>query len=216
MLICWKSRHKPSRGLHLTCLEWNLTSLCLYQLWLLTLVSNIRSYELAAGINTVVQKDAEFDFTYNDEVKTDNQTIYAFNHTVSRNKVWEWHSRYWNQAMSSASTCLHRVFILLFFVLFLFFFSQTEGVRVWVNLLSESPKNPILFVVRQKQAVLSFQVPLILRGLWVTDLLWICINCVTLLLNAWNTYNILLKIFGSVLEIKVCSVVVNFPSTYYQ
>lgn len=45
------------------------------------------------------------------------------------------------------------------------FFAQTEGVRVWVNLLTESPKSPILFVVRQKQAVLSFQVPLILRGL---------------------------------------------------
>lgn len=59
----------------------------MYPLWLFTLVSNISCYELATGINTVVQKDAEFDFTYNDEVKTDNQTIYAFNHTVSRNKV---------------------------------------------------------------------------------------------------------------------------------
>uniref|UniRef100_A0A673MFD9 SID1 transmembrane family member 2-like n=1 Tax=Sinocyclocheilus rhinocerous TaxID=307959 RepID=A0A673MFD9_9TELE len=44
--------------------------------------------------------------------------------------------------------------------------SQTEGVRVSVELLSESAQSPVLFVVRQKQAVLSFQVPLILRGLY--------------------------------------------------
>uniref|UniRef100_A0A674CE28 SID1 transmembrane family member 2 n=1 Tax=Salmo trutta TaxID=8032 RepID=A0A674CE28_SALTR len=44
---------------------------------------------------------------------------------------------------------------------------QTEGVRVTVNILSEGAESsPILFVVRQKQAVLSFQVPLILRGLY--------------------------------------------------
>uniref|UniRef100_A0A672M9N4 SID1 transmembrane family member 2 n=1 Tax=Sinocyclocheilus grahami TaxID=75366 RepID=A0A672M9N4_SINGR len=40
------------------------------------------------------------------------------------------------------------------------------GVRVSVELLSESAPSPVLFVVRQKQAVLSFQVPLILRGLY--------------------------------------------------
>uniref|UniRef100_A0A3Q1JIW3 SID1 transmembrane family, member 2 n=1 Tax=Anabas testudineus TaxID=64144 RepID=A0A3Q1JIW3_ANATE len=74
----------------------------------------------------VVQKDAEFDVTYNDTVTSENQTIYAFNHTVSRNK--------------------------------------TEGVRV--SVLSQLSESPILFVVRQKQAVLSFQVPLILRGLY--------------------------------------------------
>uniref|UniRef100_A0A667YCA7 SID1 transmembrane family member 2 n=1 Tax=Myripristis murdjan TaxID=586833 RepID=A0A667YCA7_9TELE len=77
---------------------------------------------------SVVQKDAEFDVTYNDTVTSDNQTIYAFNHTISRNK--------------------------------------TEGVRVTVDVLSEGLESPILFVVRQKQAVLSFQVPLILRGLY--------------------------------------------------
>lgn len=43
--------------------------------------------------------------------------------------------------------------------------SQTEGVRVSVDVLSQGMESPILFVVRQKQAVLSFQVPLILRGL---------------------------------------------------
>uniref|UniRef100_A0A8C6WPL6 SID1 transmembrane family, member 2 n=1 Tax=Neogobius melanostomus TaxID=47308 RepID=A0A8C6WPL6_9GOBI len=76
----------------------------------------------------VVQKDAEFDVTYNDTVTSENQTIYAFNHTVSRNK--------------------------------------TEGVRVTVDVLLNASESPILFVVRQKQAVLSFQVPLILRGLY--------------------------------------------------
>ncbi|XP_048369014.1 SID1 transmembrane family member 2 isoform X2 [Sphaerodactylus townsendi] len=43
----------------------------------------------------------------------------------------------------------------------------TEGVRVSVNVTSaqkEAP--PVLFVVRQKEAVVSFQVPLILRGLY--------------------------------------------------
>ena len=42
---------------------------------------------------------------------------------------------------------------------------QTEGVRVSVDVLSVGLESPFLFVVRQKQAVLSFQVPLILRGL---------------------------------------------------
>ncbi|XP_048836964.1 SID1 transmembrane family member 2 isoform X3 [Brienomyrus brachyistius] len=77
---------------------------------------------------TVYQRDAEFEVTYNDTVTSDIQTIYAFNHTVSRNK--------------------------------------TEGVRVSVNVQSEQVDSPILFVVRQKQAVVSFQVPLVLRGLY--------------------------------------------------
>ncbi|XP_056612572.1 SID1 transmembrane family member 2 isoform X2 [Triplophysa dalaica] len=80
------------------------------------------------GSNVVIQRDAQFDVTYYDTVTSDNQTIYSYNHTVSRNK--------------------------------------TEGVRVSVELLSESVQSPLLFVVRQKQAVLSFQVPLILRGLY--------------------------------------------------
>lgn len=42
---------------------------------------------------------------------------------------------------------------------------QTEGVRVSVDVFSQGFESPILFVVRQKQAVLSFQIPLILRGL---------------------------------------------------
>uniref|UniRef100_A0A8C1N828 SID1 transmembrane family, member 2 n=1 Tax=Cyprinus carpio TaxID=7962 RepID=A0A8C1N828_CYPCA len=81
----------------------------------------------ACGASVVIQRDAQFDVTYDDTVTSDNQTIYSYNHTVSRNK--------------------------------------TEGVRVSVELLSESAQSPVLFVVRQKQAVLSFQVPLILRGL---------------------------------------------------
>uniref|UniRef100_A0A671XQC5 SID1 transmembrane family member 2 n=1 Tax=Sparus aurata TaxID=8175 RepID=A0A671XQC5_SPAAU len=86
------------------------------------------SLEAVGETKNVVQKDAEFDVTYNDTVTSENQTIYAFNHTVSRNK--------------------------------------TEGVRVSVDVLSQGFESPILFVVRQKQAVLSFQVPLILRGLY--------------------------------------------------
>uniref|UniRef100_A0A8C5G101 SID1 transmembrane family member 2 n=1 Tax=Gouania willdenowi TaxID=441366 RepID=A0A8C5G101_GOUWI len=85
-------------------------------------------YTLSHFTPNVVQKDAEFDVTYNDTVTSENQTIYAFNHTISRNK--------------------------------------TEGVRVTVDVLSQNLKSPILFVVRQQQAVLSFQVPLILRGLY--------------------------------------------------
>uniref|UniRef100_M3ZL05 SID1 transmembrane family member 2 n=1 Tax=Xiphophorus maculatus TaxID=8083 RepID=M3ZL05_XIPMA len=76
----------------------------------------------------VIHKDAEFDMTYNDTVTSENQTIYAFNHTISRNK--------------------------------------TEGVRVTVDVLQQYLESPILFVIRQKQAVMSFQVPLILRGLY--------------------------------------------------
>ncbi|XP_055735804.1 SID1 transmembrane family member 2-like isoform X3 [Salvelinus fontinalis] len=98
-----------------------------YVALLLLCVTHLRCAR--AETKTVVQKDAEFDVTYNDTVTSDNQTIYAFNHTVSRNK--------------------------------------TEGVRVTVDVLSEGAESsPILFVVRQKQAVLSFQVPLILRGLY--------------------------------------------------
>ncbi|XP_015283530.1 PREDICTED: SID1 transmembrane family member 2 [Gekko japonicus] len=43
---------------------------------------------------------------------------------------------------------------------------QTEGVRVSVNVPSAQKETPVLFVVRQKEAVVSFQVPLILRGLF--------------------------------------------------
>ncbi|KAK7883137.1 hypothetical protein WMY93_029311 [Mugilogobius chulae] len=120
---CWKSRHKgvakdPNRrfcpGL-LTILVW----ICATQFGC---VNGI------LGETNVVQKDAEFDVIYNDTVTSENQTIYAFNHTVSRNK--------------------------------------TEGVRVTVDVMSQASESPILFVIRQKQAVLSFQVPLILRGLY--------------------------------------------------
>lgn len=75
----------------------------------------------------VEQKDAVFDRTYSDWVASDTLNIYAFNHTVLRNR--------------------------------------TEGVRVSVNVLSDHKDLPVLFVVRQKEAVVSFQVPLILRGL---------------------------------------------------
>ncbi|XP_043532556.1 SID1 transmembrane family member 2 isoform X4 [Chiloscyllium plagiosum] len=76
----------------------------------------------------IIQVDGVFDRAYLVIVNSHVQNIFAFNHTVSRNK--------------------------------------TEGVRVHVNVLSEQSKNPVLFVIRQQKAVLSFQVPLILRGLY--------------------------------------------------
>ncbi|XP_060901594.1 SID1 transmembrane family member 2 isoform X2 [Labrus mixtus] len=121
---CWKSRHKNVSGAAAPC--WIRPGLAAL-LWFC-----VTQFVCGAGAvgetKNVVQKDAEFDVTYNDTVTSENQTIYAFNHTISRNK--------------------------------------TEGVRVTVDVLSQGLESPILFVVRQKQAVLSFQVPLILRGLY--------------------------------------------------
>ncbi|XP_075046209.1 SID1 transmembrane family member 2 isoform X2 [Mixophyes fleayi] len=77
---------------------------------------------------TIQQWNAEFNREYNDSVNNELQNIYAFNHTMLKNK--------------------------------------TEGVRVSVKVLSEHKGTPLLFVVRQKEAVVSFQVPLILRGLY--------------------------------------------------
>lgn len=73
----WKSRHKS------TC--WWLRPELGALLWLCVTQMGCGS-EAAFGTN-VVQKDAEFDVMYNDTVTSENQTIYAFNHTVSRNKV---------------------------------------------------------------------------------------------------------------------------------
>ncbi|XP_068274368.1 SID1 transmembrane family member 2 isoform X2 [Nyctibius grandis] len=80
------------------------------------------------GPRRVVEKEASFDTAYADWVDADLLNIYAFNHSVRRNR--------------------------------------TEGVRVSVNVLSDHKDLPVLFVVRQKEAVVSFQVPLILRGLY--------------------------------------------------
>ncbi|NWW19170.1 SIDT2 protein, partial [Falcunculus frontatus] len=74
------------------------------------------------------EKEAQFNTTYIDWVDANLLNIYAFNHSVRRNR--------------------------------------TEGVRVSVNVLSDHKDLPVLFVVRQKEAVVSFQVPLILRGLY--------------------------------------------------
>nr|XP_057934982.1 SID1 transmembrane family member 2 isoform X4 [Doryrhamphus excisus] len=120
----WKSRYKTISG----------AADCWWRPWLVLLwwscltQSTCGSGALEESKHLVIQRDGEFDVTYNDTVTSENQTIYAFNHTVSWNK--------------------------------------TEGVRVSVDVLSQNLKSPILFVVRQKQAVLSFQVPLILRGLY--------------------------------------------------
>ncbi|KAM6987267.1 SID1 transmembrane family member 2 isoform 2-T2 [Tautogolabrus adspersus] len=122
---CWKSRHKNGSGAAPCWIRPGLAALLL--LWL-CVTQFVCGTGAVGETKNVVQKDAEFDVTYNDTVTSENQTIYAFNHTISRNK--------------------------------------TEGVRVTVDLLSQGLESPILFVVRQKQAVLSFQVPLILRGLY--------------------------------------------------
>lgn len=76
---CWKSRHKNSRGAVCRCgCGWVLGLVLVGHLW----------GPGALGLpSTVVQKQAEFDVIYSDAVTSENQTIYAFNHTVSRNKV---------------------------------------------------------------------------------------------------------------------------------
>ncbi|XP_074018392.1 SID1 transmembrane family member 2 isoform X2 [Numenius arquata] len=81
-----------------------------------------------SGRQCVEEKEASFNTTYTDWVGANLLNIYAFNHSVRRNR--------------------------------------TEGVRVSVNVLSDHKDLPVLFVVRQKEAVVSFQVPLILRGLY--------------------------------------------------
>uniref|UniRef100_A0A4X2L4B2 SID1 transmembrane family member 1 n=1 Tax=Vombatus ursinus TaxID=29139 RepID=A0A4X2L4B2_VOMUR len=43
---------------------------------------------------------------------------------------------------------------------------QVDAVRVYVNSSSENLKYPVLFVVRQQKGVLSWQVPLLFRGLY--------------------------------------------------
>uniref|UniRef100_A0A3P9K973 SID1 transmembrane family, member 2 n=1 Tax=Oryzias latipes TaxID=8090 RepID=A0A3P9K973_ORYLA len=117
---CWKSRHKSSRR---TVNPGLAALLCFCATQFVCAAGQVDEAK-----KYVIQKDAEFDVTYNGTVTHDNQTIYAFNHTISRNK--------------------------------------TEGVRVTVDVLQQSLESPILFVVRQKQAVMSFQVPLNLRGLY--------------------------------------------------
>ncbi|KAM4590352.1 SID1 transmembrane family member 2 isoform 2-T2 [Fundulus diaphanus] len=116
----WKSRLKRSR---LRAPGWTRPGLAALFWFCVT-----QSVCGAGAAKNVMQKEAEFDVTYNDTVTSVNQTTYAFNHTISRNK--------------------------------------TEGVRVTVDVLEQTLEAPILFVVRQKQAVMSFQVPLILRGLY--------------------------------------------------
>lgn len=77
---CWKSRHKTSRGAAVRpVLPAALLWFCVTRL--------ACAGGALAETNIVVQKEAEFDVTYNDTATSENQTIYAFNHTVSRNKV---------------------------------------------------------------------------------------------------------------------------------
>ncbi|XP_066420422.1 SID1 transmembrane family member 2 isoform X3 [Molothrus aeneus] len=88
----------------------------------------VRPQPLPHGDREVHEKEAQFNTTYSDWVHANLLNIYAFNHSVRRNR--------------------------------------TEGVRVSVHVLSDQKDQPVLFVVRQKEAVVSFQVPLILRGLY--------------------------------------------------
>ncbi|KAM8902399.1 SID1 transmembrane family member 2 isoform 2-T4 [Spinachia spinachia] len=122
---CWKSRHKKNRG---AAVGPAVPAVPAALLWFCVTQLACGGGGALGDAKSVVQKEADFDVTYNDSVTSENQTIYAFNHTVSRNK--------------------------------------SEGVRVSVDVLSQGFESPILFVVRQKQAVLSFQIPLILRGLY--------------------------------------------------
>lgn len=78
---CWKSRHKSGFG---PVSVWMRTG-CVALLWVC--VFHLGCLGLVGGTKTVVQKEAEFDVTYNDTVTSDDLTIYAFNHTISRNKV---------------------------------------------------------------------------------------------------------------------------------
>lgn len=81
VISCWKSRHKNSRGTAPCRIESRL------QLLLLLFVTQFCGTGAVGVTKNVVQKDAEFDVIYSDMVQSENQTIYAFNHTISRNKV---------------------------------------------------------------------------------------------------------------------------------
>ncbi|KAL4647297.1 SID1 transmembrane family member 2 isoform X6 [Arapaima gigas] len=79
---CWKSRHKCGPGPSASPLLRLCVCLCLC-----ACATRRGCAEGLSDTKTVVHKDADFDVTYNDTVTNDVQTIYTFNHTVSRNKV---------------------------------------------------------------------------------------------------------------------------------
>ncbi len=80
---CWKSRHKNSCG---PAPGWIRAGSAALLVWLCATQFACGSGAVGETKN-VVQNDAEFDVTYNGTVTSENQTIYAFNHTVSRNKA---------------------------------------------------------------------------------------------------------------------------------
>lgn len=149
---CWKSRHKTSCGPARRWIPPGTVAL----FWMCA-TQFVCSSGTMVGETKYVQKEAEFDVTYNDTVTSQNQTIYAFNHTISRNEVG-----FPGESTTSGWADLCPWLFLLV--------CQTEGVRVSVDVMQQQLESPILFVIRQKQAVVSFQVPLILRGLWVKPL----------------------------------------------
>lgn len=78
----WKSRHKNSCGPAPRWIRPGLAALVCLCVTRLACGS-----EQVGETKNIIQKDAAFDVTYNDTVTSENQTIYAFNYTISRNKV---------------------------------------------------------------------------------------------------------------------------------
>uniref|UniRef100_A0A8B9QKW5 SID1 transmembrane family member 1 n=1 Tax=Apteryx owenii TaxID=8824 RepID=A0A8B9QKW5_APTOW len=69
----------------------------------------------------------------------------------------------------ASTSCRVESYLLLFCLLqtpISTLFPQVDAVRVYVNSSSENLQYPVLFVVRQQKGVLSWQVPLIFRGLY--------------------------------------------------
>lgn len=78
MARCWKSKHRPFSSFCPQGMGWVLRVVGV--LWFILHLGS-------SDPSMVVQKDAQFGVTYLDSVNSLNQTIYSFNHTVSRNKV---------------------------------------------------------------------------------------------------------------------------------
>lgn len=74
MASCWKPSHSSFRHL-----------LLLFVVFVLTVEG--AGAEASNSSVRVLQKDGEFDKRYVDTVTSEEQIIYTFNHTVTRNKV---------------------------------------------------------------------------------------------------------------------------------
>ncbi|OXB76239.1 UNVERIFIED_CONTAM: hypothetical protein H355_014647 [Colinus virginianus] len=90
-----------------------------------------------------------FGRVYRGAVNISAERLYAFAYSSEPGQVW---------------SCL---FCICWHLPVLPFLSpQVDAVRVYVNSSSENLQYPVLFVVRQQKGVLSWQVPLIFRGLY--------------------------------------------------